>query len=493
MRGRFTFVVILLILGAVAVQSRGFSAIERDIEALEKDAKLSLSSRAHARSHFVEDTPRLEDVKKPNIATRFKRWVSAGFTMEFPTCRIEEPQADGGGDPYIPKVMRLAGTNFQGWKAMWAGKVNAARGSLTDAQASKYRGLFKVTPNSPVDGLSVPASLCRGVPPEAMAYAMTVQEGCYDRKAMKIEEVASELREFNVPTPASECRARIVRGRMFHDSNGDTPGGARPKGILAEATWDKILYVTFRATDESIDWTEIDFKLGQVDFAVNGKTYGKVHRGFYQAFMGLEKDFGISSSVRDYVGRGYRVVVTGLSLGAALSTVAAHYLKIAVPNGDISVINFGSPRVGDEAFVGSFDQKIASVTRAVSLYNCAGKETTDIVTTLPPKSGQTGEDSSASMLATKGIFRKIIGGAKAIAMKVAGAAVGTVKDAATLAAGAIWKYKHVKGIKLYRDPALPTFKCSNRIERLKIAASIHGWYRRYTESELLVWAWKQSA
>ena len=46
----------------------------------------------------------------------------------------------------------------------------------------------------------------------------------------------------------------------------------------------------------------------------------------------------------------YKLIVTGHSLGGALSTICGTDLAILLPDVDVRVINFGAPRVGNEAF-----------------------------------------------------------------------------------------------------------------------------------------------
>ena len=44
------------------------------------------------------------------------------------------------------------------------------------------------------------------------------------------------------------------------------------------------------------------------------------------------------------------MLITGHSLGAALSTLCAYDMKFALPSIDIYLYNIGSPRVGNTAF-----------------------------------------------------------------------------------------------------------------------------------------------
>ena len=60
----------------------------------------------------------------------------------------------------------------------------------------------------------------------------------------------------------------------------------------------------------------------------------------------------IFSAVKELMQRypDYKLIVTGHSLGGALSTICGTDLAILLPDVDVRVINFGAPRVGNEAF-----------------------------------------------------------------------------------------------------------------------------------------------
>ncbi len=95
---------------------------------------------------------------------------------------------------------------------------------------------------------------------------------------------------------------------------------------------------------------------------------GRVHGGFLEALHG---DNGVWKEVEEALGGlgSLSVWFTGHSLGAALATVAAATRK---PTG---LITFGSPRVGDEAFV-----QLLKDVRTYRYVNGA-----DLVARIPPK------------------------------------------------------------------------------------------------------------
>ena len=95
---------------------------------------------------------------------------------------------------------------------------------------------------------------------------------------------------------------------------------------------------------------------------------GMVHGGFFAAVNGQFWD-KVQQTLNNENLKNKPLWITGHSLGAGLSTIAAAYLE---PHG---LYNFGSSRVGDSAFKASFEGK--NVHRFA---NCS-----DLVTHLPPK------------------------------------------------------------------------------------------------------------
>jgi len=107
------------------------------------------------------------------------------------------------------------------------------------------------------------------------------------------------------------------------------------------------------------DWkynsqTNFDIKEEPFPMCENNST---VHRGFKRHYESLEKI--MTTAVLD-LNKKYpnaSVVVTGHSLGGAIATLALRQLETILPlNVNITLISFGSPKVGDKAFVDCFNQ-----------------------------------------------------------------------------------------------------------------------------------------
>lgn len=124
--------------------------------------------------------------------------------------------------------------------------------------------------------------------------------------------------------------------------------------------------IAFRGT-EADDWKDImsDANLLHINHP-NGM--GKIHTGFYNAFADLEQE------IKDWMeGKEGSWLIAGHSLGAAMATIAATILNIS--SDKMSLITFGSPRVGNDEFFAAFHEKEISSKRYV---NCC-----DIVCRIP--------------------------------------------------------------------------------------------------------------
>jgi Lipase (class 3) len=138
------------------------------------------------------------------------------------------------------------------------------------------------------------------------------------------------------------------------------------EGSQAFATWSsgsKTALVAFRGTQPD-DPTDLADDLKAI--LVAWEKGGQVHKGFKDALGRLSGE--IESWISLHPGR---LLLTGHSLGAALSTLMASLIKPA------RLVTFGSPRVGDQGFVNTL------TGIAVSRYvDCC-----DVVTRLPPDIG----------------------------------------------------------------------------------------------------------
>jgi hypothetical protein len=417
--------------------------------------------------------------------------VKGSPSKEMLNCRDESR-----GDKNVFPVMSAIGYDYTRWVGVWAGFTKVARGPVSASSAEKYKRTFKADVDAPFDAVHVPAGKCPSVPADVMAYSHIAQELCLPRGRMEVSSLPALARSYPVPTATSACSARLLM-RMFSDSNKAEEGGIRPKAMFSVTEFDKTLWLVFRATDEDVDWTAMDFNAVIVPFVHGGKTYGHVHRGFFNAVMLLDREYGLARTAKRYADRGYKIVVTGHSLGGALTTIASLLIKLTAPSARVHAITFGSPRVGNSVFAQNFDQRVDKSTRMVTVFNCNGSPVADLFCSVPPKVGQTGEgiDSVTMLLQTSENAKSTRFGAqklRAFFMKVKDNALRVGKDAVTKAAGAVFRFKHVKGFQRLDGPAFPDFKCTSNQNKIDMGTSEHGHYRRQEMHRFLVWAFRNA-
>jgi len=133
-------------------------------------------------------------------------------------------------------------------------------------------------------------------------------------------------------------------------------------GVDHERRW---VVAAFKGTNGSVADFATDLAGGYYDSecTVQGVRLGKVHRGFCDYWGSLQASgFGERLASLATSHPGYRVVLTGHSLGAAVAVVAATFLGIRYPAESsgpgrlppLTVYTFGQPRVGDAAFSDRF-------------------------------------------------------------------------------------------------------------------------------------------
>jgi triacylglycerol lipase len=141
-----------------------------------------------------------------------------------------------------------------------------------------------------------------------------------------------------------------------------------PIGFLAERQ--ARAYLVFRGTITTTEWIR-NFGINLSQYPLPG--FGKVHDGFLHSYSLVRRT--IIESVNS-LNRRAQLNVAGHSLGAALATLAVPDIENNTKLKVRSLYSFGSPRVGDAAFVKSFNDSFAK--RAFRIVN-----TSDIVTSIP--------------------------------------------------------------------------------------------------------------
>lgn len=142
------------------------------------------------------------------------------------------------------------------------------------------------------------------------------------------------------------------------------------QALVVQDTDDDELFVSFRGTQrESIpQWAS------NLEVEFDKWTEGRVHRGFHERFL------EVRDRVMKWVDESsvHSVTLSGHSMGGAVATLMASYLRSHRPDKAITLITFGSPRVGDRAFVEFVDRQLGDhISRIMNKY--------DMVAEVPPK------------------------------------------------------------------------------------------------------------
>ena len=177
------------------------------------------------------------------------------------------------------------------------------------------------------------------------------------------------------PTNPQELKSATQPDEHFTSASTqhDVNGCAYYKFIEA----DNLLMIGFRgskiatnaeANDVNIqNWTN-NLNCAHVDFsdmldngALNGRFHGgKIHQGIWKEYRALKafvyRQVNIFSSNPD---KPLQVLIVGHSLGGALAILCAAdlWLNTAIKANQISLVTFGSPRVGNRVFATWFDEQ----------------------------------------------------------------------------------------------------------------------------------------
>ena len=160
---------------------------------------------------------------------------------------------------------------------------------------------------------------------------------------------------------------------------------------------EKQLIVAFRGTEQT-DWRDLATDINLVPSSLDaerassapllgflpninlwaGQKDVMVHGGFLDAYDSVRR--AVLYCVDALAGPGWTVSVTGHSLGGALATLCSYDLaEISRESGDesrlVEMVNFGSPRVGNGAFVAQYDALVPGAIRCINAR--------DIVPTVP--------------------------------------------------------------------------------------------------------------
>lgn len=105
-----------------------------------------------------------------------------------------------------------------------------------------------------------------------------------------------------------------------------------------------MLILAFRGTEIKVNDILTDIKADLIPVP-DGRAEGEIHKGFYNAFIKIEKD--IEKTLSDSKYQGIPLYITGHSLGGALAMVATKFLS---SDSTGATYTFGAPRVANDKF-----------------------------------------------------------------------------------------------------------------------------------------------
>ena len=158
--------------------------------------------------------------------------------------------------------------------------------------------------------------------------------------------------------------------------------GARCGVYVDKDIESKTIYVSFAGSDSKVDWLRTNFDVEAETYAMECKASEGapvVHKGFLKAWKSIEEPVWekISNVMLRQGGSG-KVVVCGHSLGGAVATIASLDLYCKSEKNyrnSMSVITFGSPKVGNTVFRDAFAHTIPTSVRVVTVYDPVPKMT----------------------------------------------------------------------------------------------------------------------
>ena len=135
--------------------------------------------------------------------------------------------------------------------------------------------------------------------------------------------------------------------------------------IIDKETCEKTIVLTFKGSQEAIDWVT-NFSIRKEEFF---ETDVKVHHGFqrsvalfeehFKSFCKLQTDELFSNLYTEVTESNTKIILTGHSLGGALATLAAcRFYDLGIPSENLTVYTFGAPPIGSKRFVEKYNGKI---------------------------------------------------------------------------------------------------------------------------------------
>jgi triacylglycerol lipase len=156
--------------------------------------------------------------------------------------------------------------------------------------------------------------------------------------------------------------------RRVRRAGGNNPQEV-PIGFIARRKKD--VFLIFRGTITDQEWLQ-NLRLGMVPYLL--PNFGKIHEGFVQTYNLFREEI---RETLEKTGFGGKLYIAGHSLGGALATIALPDIGARTGKRRIELFTFGSPRIGDNAFVTAFNLRYSE--HSFRIVN-----TSDMVGLIPP-------------------------------------------------------------------------------------------------------------
>ncbi len=166
---------------------------------------------------------------------------------------------------------------------------------------------------------------------------------------------------------AHSAQVTLVEAEVPEFAKAETPKSPKTDtqaAILHESDLNQVILV-FRGSESNTDWfNNAQFRQKTYPYGDNSSTEVRFHRGFMAAYFAVRDR--LHTELRQYPTA--NLIVAGHSLGGALATIAALDLQYNITQHSqqpLAVYTFGAPRLGNQALVDSFTQRVPNSYRFV--------------------------------------------------------------------------------------------------------------------------------
>ena len=178
-----------------------------------------------------------------------------------------------------------------------------------------------------------------------------------------LKQAASFAMDAYAINPTGPPNSASITAAAWTLYDGKTSTRAGITRVMSPGSMDQIVYVYFAGTSDKRNvMSDVNILNGTVpsDWGCNTTVTMRTHRGFTDSFGTVATQMLTALKAEVTSTGSERIVFCGHSLGGALATLAGLYVACSYTDvrNRISVVTFGSPQVGDGAFVAFFNATI---------------------------------------------------------------------------------------------------------------------------------------